>query len=92
MQTTEHPGIILKARLAATGLSGKQLATRIKVPANRINGIIRGNRRITADTALRLARIFGTSADYWMDLQKEHDLYLANESKGEEIDALINPL
>lgn len=70
-----HPGeILLEEFLKPLGMSQYRLAREISVPPRRINDIVHGRRSITADTALRLARFFGTSAQMWMNLQAEHDL------------------
>ncbi|MDZ7753952.1 MAG: HigA family addiction module antitoxin [Gammaproteobacteria bacterium] len=68
-----HPGEQLKEELDELGLSATAFAGALGVPANRITEILRHKRGITADTALRLARYFGTSADYWMNLQKAYE-------------------
>ncbi len=73
-----HPGEILSEEyLKPLGLSAKALADEIGVPGNRITDIIRGRRGVTADTALRLARHFKTSARFWMNMQVAHDLSVA---------------
>ncbi|WP_336492172.1 HigA family addiction module antitoxin [Methylobacterium nigriterrae] len=70
-----HPGEILNEEyLVPLSLSARQLAEEIHVPANRISEIIRGRRSVTADTAIRLAHRFGTTAQFWMNLQNAHDL------------------
>ena len=78
-----HPGEILADELEALGLSSAELARTLDVPANRISQIIAGKRSITADTALRLGRYFGSSADLWMNLQKIYDLDLAAKGRPE---------
>jgi addiction module HigA family antidote len=80
-----HPGRVLKEELAARGISGNRLALDLGVPANRIGAILNGKRAITADTALRLARYFGISAQFWLDLQSQHDLALAERECGAKI-------
>jgi addiction module HigA family antidote len=80
-RTPIHPGEILADELEEIGLSAAQLARTIEVPANRISRISAGKRSVTADTALRLARYFGTSADFWMNLQKACDLDLARQAE-----------
>jgi antitoxin HigA-1 len=81
-----HPGEILAEELMApAGLSANALARALGVPVTRVSEIVRGRRGISADTALRLARYFGTSADLWMGLQTEYDLRLARRQVGEEI-------
>jgi len=82
MRTPIHPGEILAEELAETGLTAKKLADIIEVPPNRVYQILAGKRNITADTALRLSRYFGTSADFWMNLQTAYDLDLARQQHG----------
>jgi antitoxin HigA-1 len=84
-RTPIHPGEILADELREIRLSAAQLARTIAVPANRISQIIAGKRAITADTALRLAQYFGTSADFWMNLQKIYDLDVARKAIGKTI-------
>jgi addiction module HigA family antidote len=75
-----HPGeILLEEFLQPMGLSQNQLALSIRVPARRINEIVHGKRRITADTALRLARYFNMSAEFWLGLQMDYDLDMARD-------------
>ncbi len=69
-----HPGEMLREDMEELGLSARGLAEAIDVPHNRISAILRGERAITADTALRLATYFGTSAEVWMNLQQSYDL------------------
>jgi addiction module HigA family antidote len=84
--TKSTPGQILRSEfLDEMGISARKLATDINVPANRITEIIRGRRGITADTALRLARYFGTSPQLWLNLQTNYDLYIARRDHGGEI-------
>ena len=85
MSNPIHPGRILKEELEARGMSANKLALALRVPSNRITGIIAGQRGITADTALRLARYFGASAQFWLNLQTAYDLALAEREHGEEI-------
>ncbi|PYV25916.1 MAG: addiction module antidote protein, HigA family [Acidobacteria bacterium] len=80
-RTPIHPGEILADELREIGLSA-ELARTLGVPANRISQVIAGKRAITADTALRLARYFGTSPDLWMNLQKTYELDLARRQVG----------
>ena len=78
------PGDVLREEfLAPLGLSARALARDLGVPPNRVTGILNGERAITAATALLLARRFGTSAEFWMNLQTAHDLELAREAMGE---------
>ncbi len=83
-----HPGEILADELEALDLSSAELARTLGVPANRISQIIAGKRSITADTALRLGRYFGSSADLWMNLQKIYDLDLAAKTLGKAINKI----
>jgi len=82
-----HPGEILREEyLKPLGLSANALALRLRVPATRISDILRERRGITPDTALRLARYFGTDAQSWMNLQTSYDLKMANREHGKEIE------
>jgi addiction module HigA family antidote len=82
-----HPGEILLAEfLEPLELSQYQLARSIAVPARRINEIVHGQRRISADTALRLARFFGTSERFWMNLQSRYDLEIEKDRLGPVLD------
>jgi antitoxin HigA-1 len=82
-----HPGEILYEEfLAPLALSQYQLAKEINVPARRINEIVHGQRRITADTALRLARFFGTSERFWLNLQSRYDLEIEKDRLGDSLD------
>ena len=83
-----HPGEILADELEAFDLSSAELARTLDVPANRISQIVAGKRSITADTALRLGRYFGSSADLWMNLQKIYDLDLAAKTLGKAINKI----
>ena len=74
--------------LEALGMSAAGLARQLKVPTNRITGIINGQRAITGDTALRLAHYFGTSAQFWLNLQSLYELRLAEQKAGKSIKAL----
>ena len=80
-----HPGRILKRELQARKLSANKLALALRVPSGRITGILNARRSITPDTALRLARFFGTSAQFWMNLQSRYDLAVAERDIGERI-------
>ena len=83
-----HPGGILGDELEELGISARELARQINVPANRITQIIRGQRGISGDTALRLGHWFGTSPEFWMNLQKTYELNLARKQVEAEIEAL----
>ena len=78
-RTPIHPGEILADELEEIGLSAKRLADLLDVPPNRLYQILAGKRNLTADTALRLSRYFGTSADFWMNLQSACELDLARQ-------------
>lgn len=81
-----HPGEVLQEEfLKPMGLSQNKLALNICVPARRINEIVLKKRKITADTALRLARFFGTSASFWLGLQSEYDLDIASDRLGDRL-------
>lgn len=88
-----HPGRILaETYMEPLGLSSNRLGAAIAVPANRVSEIIRGRRSISADTALRLAALFGTEAEYWMKLQSDHDLAVARRQDGAEIRRVVDLL
>lgn len=87
----ELPGAMLAEEIAARGLSANALALKIRVPANRITDIIRGKRAITAETALRLGRYFGTGAKIWVDLQAAYDLGVAERDFGAIVDKEVDP-
>ena len=81
-----HPGeILMEEFLKPMGISQNRLALNIGVPPRRINEIVLGKRRITADTALRLAKFFGTSAEFWLGLQSQYDLDVTAEELGERL-------
>jgi antitoxin HigA-1 len=87
-----HPGEILKADfLEPLDLSISALSEAIKVPRTRLNDIVRGRRGITADTAMRLARYFGVSARFWMNLQSHYELEVAEETYGDRLGREIRP-
>lgn len=82
-----HPGEVLQEEfLKPMGLSQNRLALNIGVPARRINEIVLAKRGISADTALRLARFFGTSAEFWLGLQAQYDLDITTEELGERLE------
>src|SRR5512135_1946996 len=82
-----HPGeILLEEFLKPMGLSQNKLALNIRVPARRINEIVLEKRKITADTALRLARFFGTSSEFWIGLQSQYDLDVTADALGERLE------
>jgi antitoxin HigA-1 len=84
-RTPFHPGEHLAEELRELALSASQFAQRIDVPVNRITGIIKGQRGISADTALRLAHWFGTSAQFWLNLQQIYEVRRAQAEVGDEI-------
>lgn len=87
-----HPGETLREDfLKPLGLSANRLAMQLMVPVTRVNDIARGKRAITADTALRLARYFGTTPQFWMKLQANYELEIAEDERGLEIADRIRP-
>jgi addiction module HigA family antidote len=83
-----HPGEHLAEELEELQMSAAALARHLKVPTNRITQILNGDRDITADTALRLAHFFGTSPEFWVNLQSLYDLRIARQQTGKAIKAL----
>jgi len=83
-----HPGDQLTEELKALGISAAELARQLKVPTNRVTGILNGQRAITGDTALRLGHFFGTSPEFWLKLQSLYELRLAEQRAGKTIKAL----
>jgi addiction module HigA family antidote len=81
-----HPGRILKRELQARGLSGNKLALALRVPSGRVTGILNGKRGISAETALRLGRYFGTSPQFWLNLQSRYELAVAERDLGGRIE------
>ena len=86
--TLIHPGEHLKEELEALDMSAAELPRRLNVPTNRITHILNGRRGITGDTALRLSHFFGTSAEFWVNLQGLYELRLAQQKAGKAIDRL----
>ena len=87
-----HPGeILMEEFLGPMGVTQHRLAVSIGVPPRRINEIVHGKRRITADTALRLGRYFGMSAQFWINLQSHYDLEVERDALGDTLDD-IEPL
>src|SRR5215203_4384257 len=86
-----HPGEILKGEMEELGLSARQLAMALGVPTNRVTSIVHEVRALTADTALRLARYFGTSPEFWLNLQSAYELEVEEGRAGESV-AKIQPL
>jgi antitoxin HigA-1 len=83
-----HPGKHLAEELKELGMSAAELARKLDVPASRMTGILNGQRAITRDTALRLAHFFGTSAEFWLNLQSLYELRMAQKKLGQSIKAL----
>jgi addiction module HigA family antidote len=83
-----HPGEHLAEELETLGMSAAELARNLHVPTNRVTQILNGQRAITGDTALRLAHFFGTSAEFWLNLQNLYELRLAEQRAGKAIQAL----
>ena len=88
LRTPIHPGEHLAEELRELGFSAAELARQIAVPINRITGLINGQRGVTADTALRLAHWFGTSPQFWMNLQQMYELRVAERDVGAQIATL----
>lgn len=86
-----HPGEILGEELDERGLSASALATALGVPTNRVTAILNGQRGVTADTALRLARYFGTTPQLWLNLQKTFELRVAEIRSGSDIARQVQP-
>ena len=89
---TIHPGEVLSEEfLKPLGMTVHALALALRVPANRLGAIVKGERSVTPDTALRLARYFGTSAEFWINLQALHDLTKAKAEIGKAVKREVNP-
>ncbi len=86
--TAIHPGEHLAEELRELGMSAAELARQLEVPTNRITEILNGRRAITGDTALRLAHFFGTSAEFWLNLQNLYEIRLAQRKSGKSIKSL----
>ena len=90
---TTHPGVVLREDfLAPMAISANHLAMRTRMPATRVGEILHGRRGISTDTALRLARFFGTSAEFWLNLQAAHDLSKARLELQKTIERDVEPL
>ena len=85
---TIHPGEHLAEELKELGMSAAELARQLSVPTNRVTEILNGRRAITGDTALRLAHFFGTTAEFWLNLQSLYELRIAQKKLGRSIDRL----
>ncbi len=86
-----HPGRILKRELVARGLSANRLALALRLPSGRITDILNGKRGISAESALRLGRYFGNSAQFWMNLQTAFELAVAEREIGARVNAEVTP-
>ena len=86
-----HPGRLLKREMTARELSANRLALDLGVPSGRITDILNGRRSITADTAVRLGRYFGNSAQFWLDLQGQYDIAAVQRARGKEIARRVRP-
>ncbi len=84
-RTAIHPGEHLAEQLEELGMSAAELGRKLKVPTNRITEILNGRRAVTGDTALRLGHFFGTSPEFWMNLQKLYELRVAENKSGQAI-------
>lgn len=87
-----HPGRILESELDEAGLSANAVALALWIPANRLTEIINGKRSISADTAIRLGRYFGTSAEMWMNLQAKYDREKAEDALADRIRTEVQPM
>jgi addiction module HigA family antidote len=86
-----HPGEVLKETLDDLGISMNRLAQALHVPANRISAIVAGRRAVTGETALRLARYFGTTPGYWIGMQTQFDLETARDEWEAKVEAEVSP-
>ena len=86
-----HPGEILEEELEALGMSANAMAAALGVPANRITAILKGQRGVTADTALRLSRYLGTTPQLWLNLQTTFELRTAEIESGKDIEMRVHP-
>ena len=86
-----HPGRILKRELAARGLSANRLAIALRLPSGRISDIVNGKRGISPETALRLARFFGNSPRFWLNLQLNYELAVSEREIGERVAEEVKP-
>ena len=91
MPPVAHPGRLLRRELRARGLSANRLALDLGVPSGRITDILNGRRSISADTAVRLGRYFGNSAQFWLDLQGQYDIAMVERVRGAEIAKRVRP-
>lgn len=92
MRVRTHPGEVLREEfMEPLGLSAHALAMALRVPATRIGEIVKERRGVSADTALRLGRYFGTTPEFWLNLQQAYDLSLARNQVGDNIDREVSP-
>ena len=91
MPPAAHPGRLLKRELTSPSLSANRLALDIGVPSGRITDILNGRRSITADTAVRLGRYFGNSAQFWLDVQSQYDIAMIERERSAEITRRVRP-
>jgi antitoxin HigA-1 len=85
MAPVAHPGRLLKREMTFRGLSANRLALELGVPSGRVTDILNGRRSITADTAVRLGKYFGNSAQFWLDLQSQYDIALVECERGSRV-------
>ena len=91
MPPAAHPGRLLKRELTSRSLSANRLVLDIGVPSGRITDTLNGRRSVTADTAVRLGRYFGNSAQFWLDLQSQYDIAMIKRERGAEITRRVRP-
>jgi len=91
MTLAGHPGRLLKRELKLRALSANRLSLDLGVPSGRITDFLNGRRAITADTAVRLGRYFGNSAQFWLDLQSQYDIAMVEKERGPEIARRVRP-
>jgi antitoxin HigA-1 len=91
MTPAVHPGRLLRRELQARELSANRVSLDLGVPSGRITDILNGRRAITADTAVRLGRYFGNSAQFWLDLQSQYDIAVVKRERGPEIARRVRP-
>ena len=91
MPVIAHPGRLLRREIEARELSANRLALDLGVPSGRITGILHGRRSISADTAVRLGRYFGNSAQFWLDLQSQYDIAVVERERGKDIARRVQP-
>ena len=91
MTPVAHPGRLIRREIEVRALSANRLALDLGVPSGRITDILNGRRGITADTALRLGRYFGNRAQFWLDLQSQYDIAVAERERGKDIARRVRP-